>query len=205
MAITIFFAVISGLLTLLASYLYLLSLIKESNILNNKFKPNAISWAIWFLADSLNLYTYFTLVKGDMLEMIFLIICTLETLVVLSFLIHKRIASKPEIYEIILIFFIISIIPFQLITAETRISNLVLQLVYVVGFIPIILGIIQKRNNEINYYAWGLAALGALFSVFILLSNFHGDLLSFISPVVILIGDSIVFVLILKNKKKHVS
>ncbi len=109
--------------------------------------------------------------------------------------------SKISKIEIIMFGLAIAIGIFWQITSNDRISNLILQVIYIISFVPTISGIIRKRSKE-HPTAWIAASISYLFSIISIALANQIDWIAFIHPVVIgLLGNGIVAALIIHQRQ----
>ncbi len=194
MTISNFLGLLSGVTALLAYAFYLKQAIKGQST------PNPSSWAIWFLAGIINTFTYFSVVNGNIWQSLFVVAITFSILIVLVYSLFKGKFTKITNLEVVIFLMAIAIGIFWQITSNDRISNLLLQSIYVISYIPTIIGITSGRAKE-NYNSWLIAVIAYFFTTLSLITNYPGDWISFISPILNgMLGNGLIVYLILRRR-----
>lgn len=191
------FGALGGIGALAAYGLYFRQMIKGQST------PNPISWGIFFLAGLINALTYLTVVKGNLWQSLYIIVITSCLFFVLLYSTIKGRFAKIKTLDLILFILAISIGVFWQITHNARLSNLLLQSIYVIGYIPTYLGIIRKSAKE-EYQAWLVAVIAYTLASFALVFDWPTDWIAFVNPVLNgIIGNGIVVILILIVKNSN--
>jgi len=189
------FGAIAGLTALVAYSYYLKQAVRGQST------PNPSTWLIWFIAGVINTFTYFTVVGGNIYQSIFVIAVTFSVLVILVYSLFKGRFTKIKSLEIIIFLMAIGIGIFWQVTANDRISNLLLQSIYVISYIPTVTGLIRGTGKE-HYVSWLTAFISYTFATLSLITNNPGDWIAFVSPVVNgILGNGLVVLLILQQNK----
>lgn len=163
--------------------------------------PNPSTWLIWFIAGVINTFTYFAVVDGNIWQSLFVIVVTFSVLVILVYALFKGKFTKIKSLEIAIFLMALSIGIFWQITANDRISNLLLQSIYVISYIPTVTGLIRGSGKE-HYASWLTAVISYTFATLALITNNPGDWIAFVSPVVNgILGNGLVVLLILKQNR----
>lgn len=190
------FGLIAGIIGLIAYGLYLKQAIK------NQSTPNPTSWGIWFLIGLINAITYFSVTNNDYLKSFLVIAVTVSVLVILVYSFFKGRFSKISIIDAIILILAIVIGIFWQVSSNDRISNLLLQGVYIVSYIPTYLLLIRNKTKE-HYPAWTAAFTAYLFSTISLIFSSQVDWIAYVHPIVNgLLGNGIVIGLILYNRRR---
>jgi len=170
-----------------------------------KSTPNPASWGIFFLAGLVNTLTYLSVVEGNIWQSLYVITVTICLFGVVIYSLSKGNFTKVRSLEIVTFIIAIGIGIFWQIADNARVANLLLQSIYVIGYIPTYIGIINNTAKE-KYTAWLLAVLGYSFATLSLISDWPSDWIAFVSPILNgILGNGIAVILIvvfLKNKKK---
>jgi len=195
MNISYLFGFIAGISLIITYSLYFKQTLKgESN-------PNPSTWTIWLLIGIINAATYFSLTNNNLWQSFIMIVAPCSVFFILVYSLFKGKFSKISKIEIIMFGLAIAIGIFWQITSNDRISNLILQVIYIISFVPTISGIIRKRSKE-HPTAWIAASISYLFSIISIALANQIDWIAFIHPVVIgLLGNGIVAALIIHQRQ----
>lgn len=194
--ISVSFAVMSFIAVMIYLKIYLEAIKKP------KYNPNLTTWIMWVCADLINSYTYFFVVDKDIWEALFIISETIgiASIFIITLLKDKSNNTQQKVF-IVTLFIIIFIM--TLFIENKSLVNMIIQLLYIVGYHFTIKGIIKKVNYEnIPSYIWGIIA--AIFSIASILSNFHGNYTAFVAPSVMIFGDLLVIYFMAKREMKAV-
>lgn len=187
---------LAGVTALIAYGLYLKQVIKGWST------PNPSSWLIWFIAGVINTFAYFAVVNGNIWQSLFVIAVTFSILVILIYSLFKGRFTKIKTLEIVIFLMALAIGLFWQISANDRMSNLLLQSIYVISYIPTVTGLINKTGKE-HYASWVTAVISYSFATLALVLNYPGDWISFVSPVVNgILGNGVVVITILTLNRK---
>ena len=169
-------------------------------ISDKKFIPSPLGFGIWLLADAAHLFTYL-----DFSEFwVGPVIMVLAALTAVIIGVIRTISTETKgNYKLgALDWLAITISSFSLIfwitTDNAILSNLTIQIVLAMGFLPIIKELIVEKKVE-PLLSWGLFALGFLI-VFIHTLNYYEHWEELIYPTVGVIGDFTVLTLSGYNK-----
>lgn len=201
MDISYTFGLLAGIVALIAYGLYF------KQTLGGKSTPNPSTWAIWLLVGIINAVTYFSVTAGNIWQSLIVIAVTFSVSVVFVYSLFKGKFSKISSMEVTIFILAIAIGIFWQITANDRISNLLLQGIYVLSYIPTIFGIIKGTGKE-HYVAWAAAFIAYLFSTASVAFDPGVDWIAFVHPIVNgLLGNGFIVALVLwkklKNQKEH--
>lgn len=197
MNVSHFFGLMAGIAALVAYAFYLKQAIQGYST------PNPSTWAIWLLVGLINAFTYFTVTRGSLWESFITIAVTASVLIVFGYSLFKGKFSKISNVEIIIFILAVSIGIFWRITSNDRIANLLLQIIYIISYIPTFAGLLKLRAKE--YPASWIAALAAYaLSIASLVFDPQADWVAYVHPVINgLLGNGLVVLLIfyMRNKK----
>ncbi len=184
-------------LFILASYAaYLKQAIKGEST------PNPASWVIWLVAGLINAFTYFAVVDGSVWQSLFVMAATFSVLVVFLYSLVKGRFTSIKNLEMIILLIALSIGVFWQLSDNDRLANLLLQIIYILSYIPTLMALWRLQAEE-SSLSWGLAVFGYSLVVVGLVVNYPGDWIAFVSPVVNgMLGNGAVLCLILWNKKR---
>lgn len=184
---------LSGLMALVAYGFYFRQAVKGQST------PNPSSWGIWLFAGIINAFTYFSVVGGNIWQSLFVMAVTFSVCVVFIYSLFKGRFTKVTWLEILIFVLALAIGIFWQLTSNDRISNLLLQSIYVLSYIPTVVGLVTGRAKE-HYASWLAAVIASLLATLSLLVDFPGDWIAFVSPIVTgLMGDGLVLWLVVKK------
>lgn len=195
MLVSIFsiFASISAIVT----YLFYIRQIAKGNS-----TPNPATIFIWFAVGAMNALTFIKVVSGDIWKS--LIFFTTSGLLLLLFfysLFGGKFApfGKVELFAVLLA---IGIGIFWRITGNATVSNLLLQIIYIISFLPVLIGLSQRKLKE-KPFAWTCAVIAYVFATTAILLKFDGNWFSLVSPIVVgIMGNgSVALLSYIQNKR----
>jgi hypothetical protein len=197
MNISYIFGLIAGIAALITYGLYF------KQILKGQSTPNPSTWVIWLLIGIINAITYFSVTNNNLWQSFIVFAVTFSVCIVFIYSLFKGKFSKISKTEIIVFIIAITIGIFWQITSNDRISNLLLQGIYIISYIPTINGIIKKTCKE-YYVSWIGAFIAYLFSTISVGFDPKVDWIAFVHPIVNgLLGNGIVAGLIIYKKYKN--
>lgn len=171
------------------------------HLTNNKyFIPNPLGFGIWLLADAANLFTYLDFSKfwvGPVIMVLGVLIVVVIG-IVRTVISKNKISYKLAILDWFTIILVTSSIVFWIITNNAVLSNLAIQIVLAMGFIPIIKELIVEKKIE-PLLPWTLFSIGFLI-VLIHTLNYYERWEELFYPVIGLFGDLTVLILSGYNK-----
>lgn len=187
--------IIEFIVFLLAMSFYIWHILADKN-----FIPSPIGFGIWLLADTVNLFTYLDFSKFWVAPVTMVLVAL--TIVIIA-VIRTVKATNKGIYKLgiidwFAIIISISSLIFWMATDNAMLSNMAIQVVLAMGFIPVIKELIVEKKIE-PLLSWGLVALGFLI-VFIHTLNYYEHWEELIYPTVTVIGDLVILILSGYNK-----
>jgi hypothetical protein len=182
MNISYLFGLIAGITALITYSFYFKQTIKGQST------PNPATWIVWLIVGIINAITYFSVTGNNLWQSLIVFAVTFSVL------------SGIEIISFILA---LGIGIFWQITSNDGLSNLLLQGIYVISFIPTIIGIIKGTGKE-HYVAWVWAFTAYLFSTISIAFGASVNWIAFVHPIVNgLIGNGTVALLIIIKRFKE--
>lgn len=164
--------------------------------------PNPASWAIWLVAGTINSFTYFTVVEGNIWQSLYTIAVTFSVVVILIYSSLRGRFSPVTSLEVVTFLLALAIGVYWQMTSNDRIANLVLQAIFVLSYIPTIVGLLRGRAKE-SIASWLTAVIAYIMATLALLTNYPSDWIAFVSPVLNgIIGNGLVVLLIIAKKRK---
>lgn len=185
-------ALISASLNLIATGIYLTQIIK------NRSTPNPSSWAIWIIVNIINLATYFIIVdKSIWVALASGTSTAVASLIFLLSLIKGKFTKLNRV-DIVSLVFVVGIVFFWKTSSNAIISNIALQIIFVVAFLPTINGLLIKIARE-RPIPWFLGSVAYMLQVIIILLN-PVTLWALIFPTIQIIGQGTIALLAYKQK-----
>lgn len=189
--------IIGSLILVLVYLFYLKQTVKGEST------PNPGTWVVWFVIMGINTFTYFKVVNDDILKTAIVFVGFLGiTSIMLYSLIKGKFAKLAKI-DLILLALSIIIGIFWQISDNAKLSNLFLQIIIFISFLPTAIGLAQNRLKE-KHWPWTLAVIAYSLQTVSLLINYDGNLYQLFLPIIngILGNGLIPIVLIIKKIKR---
>lgn len=189
--------IIGSLILVLVYLFYLKQTVKGEST------PNPGTWVVWFVIMGINTFTYFKVVNDDILKTAIVFVGFLGiTSIMLYSLIKGKFAKLAKI-DLILLALSIIIGIFWQISYNAKLSNLFLQIIIFISFLPTAIGLAQNRLKE-KHWPWTLAVIAYSLQTVSLLINYDGNLYQLFLPIIngILGNGLIPIVLIIKKIKR---
>lgn len=164
--------------------------------------PNPATWIIWLVVNLLNAATYFLVVSGDHWKSLITVITSSCVIGIFLYTLSRGKFAKIQLTEKVCLGLALAVGMFWQTTNNARVSNLMLQLVFVISFIPTATGL-WRGNLKERWHPWGLAVLAYLFQICSLLSDFDNNWIALAYPVVngVLGNGSIALLSIIKKPR----
>ncbi len=170
-------SILSSALACASMLLYVRQLLRGDSI------PNPATWSIWLIIGVINAVTYFTVVNGSLLRSLTLIIVTTGILFVTFYSLFRGKFVPLGRIDLASLALAIGVGALWLTTGDAAVSNLLLQSVYVVSFVPTVVDLRRGRIRE-QPLPWALAVGAyALMIVSVLLSWGEGSWIALAHPV----------------------
>ena len=190
------FALISVLLNLVATVIYI------NQIVKNKSTPNPSSWVIWLVVNVVNLVTYFFLVdKSVWVTLASLTSTTVVSIIFLLSLIKGKFTKISRIDTISLVM-AIGIGFLWKTTDNALVSNVALQIIFFISFFPTINGLVTKVARE-SPIPWFLGSFAYVLQIIIILLN-PVTLWALIFPLIQIIGQGTIALISYSKTNSHV-
>ncbi len=170
-------------------------------VLKNESTPNPATWLIWFVATILNTATYFIIVNGSIWVSLSSIVLAIEIFAIFVLTLFKGKFTRLGKIEIasLLIAFAVGI--FWKLTGDAIISNILLQVIFIISFYPTIHGLMFNNAFE-KSTPWFLAVVAYGLQIAVVLLN-PLSLVALTFPIVNLVGNgSIGLLAIYKRRQK---
>ena len=168
---------LSGIIALVAYGFYF------KQILKSQSTPNPASWFIWVLTGIINAFTYFSVTNGNISQTLIVIAVLFSTTCIFLYSLVKGKFTKISRVEIIVLILAIAIGIFWRTTSDARISNLLLQGIYLISYIPTVMGVLRGSAKE-NPTSWSIILGAYVFSTLSVIYGPHADWVAFANPLV---------------------
>lgn len=189
------FSWIGSAFTFFSMSLYFRQVVKGVSI------PNPATWLIWLVIGIMNTVTYFLMV-GNILRSLVLIVVTSWILVVTVYsIVYGKFAPLKQLEKLTLIIaFFVGILWKS--TGNPVLANLTLQIVYVISFVPTLVGLYCYTLRE-EHWPWTLAIFAYFFMILAVVADWpHTNWVALVHPIVNgLIGNGLVVVLALRQRR----
>jgi hypothetical protein len=158
------FSSLSGLTMIVAVSIYFV------RVVGGTVTPNPTTWMIWLVVMTMNTVTYYFVSQGNFLQIITPLAVACGTLLVVLFSFLKGKFGKIGKIDVIVLCLSCAVGIFWKTTGDPVVSNLMMQIILLISFIPTVVGLIKGRLRE-KCLVWNLGVLSYCFlMVSILLS-----------------------------------
>lgn len=189
------FGLIAGIAILIGYVLYF------KQVIQNKSTPNPSSWAIWLLTGIIKSITYFSITNHNIWQSLPGILDTFFVLCIFIYSLFKGRFSRISKTEVLTFSLAVIIGIFWQITSDDRISNLLIQSIFIIAFVPTINGILKGYAKE-NINAWITVFASCLFLLISVGIGPNIDWVAFVSPIIGLLGNGLIMGSIIYKKSK---
>lgn len=131
-------------------------------VVRNIIKPNTGSWSIWAYGNAIICWNYIFLTNGNFsltFKETLPVVCSVCCLLVAILFFFLRKLEKPKLYEVIIFIVDLCITVYWILTGETKVTHILLQISVGISFIPIIRETIQDPTSERSgpWFVWSIA------------------------------------------------
>lgn len=168
---------ISGSLILLLVYFFYLR-----QTIKGQSTPNPSTWMVWFCIMGINTITYFQVVDENYLKTAVVFISFIGISSIMLYSLFKGKFAKLTKTDSLLLSLTIIIGVFWQITENAKLSNLLLQVIILISFLPTVIGLIQGRLKE-KHLPWTLATIAYCLQTTSLLINYDGNVYQLFLPI----------------------
>lgn len=132
--------------------------------------PNPSTWLLWALVTVINAVTYFYVVEGNLWQSAYTLIVAvgLSGLFLYSLIYGKF--GKVGWIEVVCFLLAGGVIILWRVTGNATVANLSLQVIFIISFIPTIVGLLRGSLRE-KAFAWNLAVTSYIFTTVSLVSS----------------------------------
>jgi hypothetical protein len=142
----------SGLLMVAVTIVYLRQVIRGSST------PNPATWFIWLIVMSLNTLTYYFVSRGNIWNVLTPSAITLGVLLIFSYSFVAGKLGRVGALEVATFLLAVVVGIFWLTTNNSEASNLMMQIILLISFVPTIVGLVRGELKE-RALPWGLGVL----------------------------------------------
>ena len=194
------FGLLSGFIAIFAYGFYF------KQILAGQSTPNPASWGIWLTAGVLNAITYFAVTEGNIWQSMIVLAVAFSTGLIFVYSLFRGKFTRVSTVEIIALVLALAIGIFWQLTSDDRLSNLFLQGVYIISFIPTIIGIASGKARE-NHVSWSVVFVAYVFAALSVAFGSHPDWVAFVNPLVngVLCTGIVIALILYKNHHERVT
>ena len=167
--------------------------------------PNPATVFIWFSVGILNALTYNTIVSENIWKSLIFFTTSGLLCILFFYSLFRGKFAKFERTELLAVSMAFGIGIFWKTTGNAVVSNLLLQVIYIISFVPVLIGLHNGKLKE-KSFAWVVAVVAYVFATAAILLEFDGNWLSLVPPVVtgIMGNGSVALFIVLKRKKVSV-
>lgn len=171
-------ALLANIALVAANFLYLRQVVKSQST------PNPATWFMWLIIFTMNTVSYWTVVKGDFGKWAITLTSAVGLALIFTYSLLRGRFGKVGRVEIACFLTAVGIGIFWKTTGNTVAANLLLQIIFLVSFIPTVVGLKRGELRE-RALPWDLAVLSyALMTLTIVVDWKEGSLLAFAHPIV---------------------
>lgn len=188
--------VLGSLLMVVTGFIYL------NQIKNNQSTPNPGTWAVLFVIMGLNAVTYLTVVNNNYLKVVivFVSFVVISAITIYSFVKGKF--SKLTTFDKYILIVSLVVGVFWRLTDGARMSNVLMQIIIFLTFLPIVRGLLRGYLKE-KMLSWNLAVVAYTLQLISILIDFNGDYLQLCYPLINgVVGNGLISLVIILKKAK---
>jgi len=190
-------AIIANIIIFAVYAIYLKQVIKGQST------PNPATWTIWFSVLLINSITYIIITENIYKSFISISACIFVG-IILVFSYFKGALKALETVDKCALIGVLPIVIFWQISENAEFSNLALQAILLISFIPTIKRLLDGTLKEASILPWSLAVIAYGFQIAVVLVNFNGNYYAIAFPIVngILGNGSVAVIIVYVNKKR---
>lgn len=132
--------------------------------------PNPATWITWFVVMAINTVTYYFVSQGSIWQILTPFVITCGILIILVFSLVKGKFGRIGTIDVIILSLSVVVGIFWKITRDPIASNLLMQVILVVSFVPTVVGLLKGRLRE-KSLSWNLAVLSYGFLIASIVSS----------------------------------
>ncbi len=165
--------------------------------------PNPATWLVWFVIMGINTITYFKIVDEDYFKTAIVIVGFTGITSIMIYSLIKGKFSKIRKLDFFLLIISIAIGIFWIISKNANISNLLLQIIIFISFLPTVIGLAQNRLKE-KHLPWTLASVAYTLQTISLLINWDGNYYQLFLPIINgILGNGLIPIILITKSLKN--
>ncbi|MBP9771608.1 MAG: hypothetical protein KBD16_01650 [Candidatus Pacebacteria bacterium] len=195
MSISELLSLIAGATTVVVIATYFKQVLKNDSI------PNPATWFIWLVVALLNTATYFTVVEKSFFLSMIAIVQSVGFVMFMGYALIRGKFGKVGNIELTSIALALLVGIFWQTTGDAKVSNLLLQVIFLISFYPTILGLVKQQLKE-KPFPWFLAVASyALLILAILIDWNSTSAIALAFPIVNILGNGSIGFIALTQKR----
>lgn len=144
--------------------------------------PNPITWIIWSGAGIVNAITYYGVTEGDIFKYLITVIAAICATMVVIYTMIKGKFQKFTLVDLCVAISVIGLLGYWWYEKNDRITNMLLQVIYLLSFIPTVYNIWIKDSNE-YLPPYFVALVAYSLSIVVILLDWKNDWLQLAYPI----------------------
>ena len=190
------FSLIASVFSALSMGIYCIRLFKRGGT------RSATTWTLWFAIGTLNLASYLYVVKESPLRAIPLFVVYLGVAVVMFYSLLKHQFTKLSRVDFFCFSLALAVGVFWKTSGNPLVANLLLQSVYVVSYIPTLMGLHEERLTETKA-PWALAFIAYVVMLFVIYLDWETtSWIALVHPLINgILGNGAVLFYVIRNEK----
>ncbi len=188
---------LGSLILVLVYFLYLKQIIKGEST------PNPATWLVWFVIMGINTITYFKVVNEDYFKTAIVVVGFSGITAIMLYSFIKGKFSKLSNLDLFLLIISLIIGLFWITGTSATLSNLLLQVLIFISFLPTAVGLIKNKLKE-KHLPWTLASIAYILQTISLLLDWNGDYYQLFLPIINgILGNGLIPVILLIKKIRN--
>jgi hypothetical protein len=190
-------SIAGGLIEIAAFYFYFRS------VAANTSTPNIATWLIWLVIFLMNTITYFMVARGNWWQSLVTIVAAGGVFFIFLYSLFRGKFAKVGAMEITCLTAALIIGIVWKTTEDAVLANLLLQFIYVISFLPMIIGLARGTLRE-RVLPWALAFSAYVPTIIIIIINWSSsDWVGLVHPIVNgVMGNGAIILLVLLKKRR---
>jgi len=188
--------IIVSIILVVSYFIYLRQTMKDEST------PNPGSWIIWFVIMGFNTLTYFKVTEGDYFKTAIAFAGFVSVTVIMSYALWRGKFAKITTFDVIILLLAIILGVFWRSTSDDKLTNLLLQFIMLLSFLPTVIGLLQNRLRE-KYLPWTVATIAYVIkTISVPLAQKYSSWELFFPIINGIIGNGIIVAIIFHKRKK---
>jgi hypothetical protein len=132
--------------------------------------PNPVTWLIWLSVMTINVFTYFTVVGGDVMKTLVAALAAPFLFLIFTYSLFRGKFTRLSRMDIVCLLLAIAVGVFWRTTGDDITTNIMLQLIILISFIPTISGLLRGKARE-KPLPWNVAVVTYAFLALSILTD----------------------------------